>query len=402
MATVAIIAAVALSSCGSGTAHRADVTVPTRPSASSLPQLNTTTATVPDNSCVSVATLDAEPVAQRAAQLIVLPSLDFNVTALTPLLRNGAGGLLFLGNAIPPLNLRSEIATAIHSRRSLAVPLVMADVEGGGVQRLPGAVQSFPWPRELASTMTTQQVRALAHTVGSAMMRAGVNVDLAPVVDLDNGIGPSVTNPDGLRSFSPSSTITTRYANAFMQGLRSAGVTPVLKHFPGIGGSTRNTDYGTAATRPLSQLRAADLQPFISGIAKGAPAIMVSNANTPGLSTIPASVSPNVIQHLLRDQLGFSGLVLTDSLSAGAISAAGYTVPHAALAAIKAGADLVLFGSTLTAADVAQLSPENVAATRQSIIDTIVQAALDGDLPITRLDDAVRHVVAAKGLHLCP
>jgi beta-N-acetylhexosaminidase len=341
------------------------------------------------------------PLEQRAAQVIALPVLDFDVTGLTSLIRSGTGGILFLGNATPPADLRARIKAAIGSPSPQTEPLVMADVEGGGVQRLRGPVQDFPWPRELTATMSVDQVRALAQTVGTQMKNLGVTVDFAPVVDLDNRDGPSATNPDGERSFSLDPAVTTSYGTAFMQGLEAGGVLPVLKHFPGIGGSVANTDDGQAATRPLAELRANDLQPFAKAIAAGAPAVMISNATTPGLTTMPASVSPSVIQDLLRRQLGFNGLVVTDSLSAGAIADAGYTVPQAALASIKAGADLVLFGSTLTPADVAELSPANVAAMRQTIIDTLVNGVHTGELPAGRLNEAVAHVLTAKGVTLC-
>jgi beta-N-acetylhexosaminidase len=253
----------------------------------------------------------------------------------------------------------------------------------------------------MAASMSADQVQALARTVGIEMQNLGVDVNLAPVLDLDDRAGPSATNPDGKRSFSLDPAITSEYGIAFMRGLQAADVLPVLKHFPGIGLSVANTDFGPAATRPIQELRANGLQPFANAIAAGAPAVMISNATTPGLSTLPASVSSSVIQDLLRRQLGFQGLVVTDSLSAGAITAAGYTVPEAALAAIKAGADLVLFGSTLTPADVAQLSPANVAVARQAIIDSIVNGARNGDLSADRLDQAVAHVLAAKGVKLC-
>jgi beta-N-acetylhexosaminidase len=344
--------------------------------------------------------IDKWPLAQRAAQLIALPALDFDVADLSPLIRSGTGGILFLGTATAPADLRARIAAAV-GRTPQTTPLVMADVEGGGVQRLHGPVEDFPWPRELAATMSADQVRTLAQRIGTQMQHLGVTVNLAPVVDLDDRSGPSATNPDGKRSFSIDPTVAGAYGIAFMRGLQAAGVLPVVKHFPGIGLSVANTDFGPAATRPIGELRASGLLPFVKAIAAGAPAVMISNATTPGLTTMPGSVSPSVIQDLLRRQLGFHGLVVTDSLSAGAIASAGYTVPEAARAAVAAGADLVLFGSTLTPADVAQLSPGNVAATRQAIIDALVNGVRNGGLPVDRLNEAVAHVIAAKGVKVC-
>jgi beta-N-acetylhexosaminidase len=254
----------------------------------------------------------------------------------------------------------------------------------------------------MAQTMTPGEVHALAASVGTSMIRLGVDVNLAPVLDLDAGPGPSATDPDGLRSFSAVPATAARYGVAFMTGMEAAGVVPVVKHFPGLGGSSGNTDFGAAATLPLSTLQTTGLVPFRAAIAAGAPAVMVANASVPGLTGLPASVSPAVINGLLRQDLGFTGLVLTDSLSAGAITQAGYRLPQAATAAIAAGADMILFGSTLTATETVQLGPGNLAATINLIVGAIVAATAAGTIPIARLDAAVVHVLAVKHVHLCP
>jgi beta-N-acetylhexosaminidase len=128
---------------------------------------------------------------------------------------------------------------------------------------------------------------------------------------------------------------------------------------------------------------------------------MIANAAVPGLTTLPASLSPAAVQTLLRDQLGFHGLVLTDSLSAGAVSAAGYGLARAAVAAVEAGADMLLFGSTLTPAETLLLSPENVTASTNQIISAISSAVVSGELPSSRIDQAVLDVLNAKHVHLC-
>jgi beta-N-acetylhexosaminidase len=407
-ATLWVVALTALTACSGGAGHVSRVATTTIVSTSvspssrlAAPRTTTEPSSSPAAACISTREIDGWSIARRAMQLVVLPSLNFNVAALASLLRAGTGGVLFLGGAKAPSDLRLQLTAAVGSGGLSASPLVMADVEGGGVQRLSGVVEAFPWARELAATRSVGQVEQLAEAVGRQMVSAGVTVDLAPVVDLDDRPGPSSTNPDGLRSFSIEPATTSAYGDAFMQGLRKVGVVPVVKHFPGIGQSTQNTDYGPAATRPLSELRTSGLKPFIAAIAAKAPAIMISNAYVPGLTSEPASVSPAVIHDLLRTQLGFTGLVITDSLSAGAITAAGYTVPRAAVAAIEAGADLVLFGSTLTPADTALLSPPHVAATQHAIINALAAAVDAGDLTSARIDEAVTHVLIATGVTIC-
>jgi beta-N-acetylhexosaminidase len=341
--------------------------------------------------------LSGWPVSRRAAQLIVAPVLNFSQATINAARSAGAGGILVLGSAAPPANLAAQLAAAAPGVTLLA----MADQEGGGVQRLGPPVPAMPWPRVMAETMTPSEVQALATSVGSSMRGLGVDVNLAPVLDLDAGPGPSVTNPDGLRSFSAVPATASRYGVAFMHGMQAAGIVPVIKHFPGLGGASGNTDYGPATTQPLAALRTAGLIPFQAAIAAGAPAVMIANAAVPGLTNLPASLSPAVVNGLLRHDLGFDGLVLTDSLSAGAISQSGYQLPRAAVAAIGAGADMILFGSTLTPADVALLSPGNVSATINQIASAIATATANGTISTARLNAAVLHVLAVKHVRLC-
>jgi len=336
--------------------------------------------------------------ARRAAQLVVAPAVDGEIAGLTPVIRRGVGGVLLLGSKIPP-DLAAQITTADEVA---ATPLfMMADEEGGGVQRLAGLVVNLPWARQMAASMATDAVEAAAARLARQMRTLGVNVDLAPVLDVDGGTGPNARDPDGLRSFSPDPAVVARYGAAFIQGLIRGGVMPVVKHFPGLGGATGNTDYGPAETQPLSTLRSTGLPPFEAAIHQGAPAVMVSNATVPELAAEPASVSSAVVQTLLRGELGFHRLVLTDSLSAGAVTAAGYTTSRAALAAVEAGADMVLFGSTLTPAEMQLLSPANVATSTAQIVAAVVTAVESGALPPERLNQAVLKVLAAKGISLC-
>ena len=166
----------------------------------------------------------------------------------------------------------------------------------------------------------------------------------------------------------------------------------MVKHFPGLGEASRNTDIGPATTQPWSDLQKAGLLPFESAIAAGAPVVMVANATVPGLSAVPASISPEVMTTVLGGQLGFRGLVITDSLSAGALVDIGYSVPRAVVAALTAGADMVLY--TAAASQVAALTQSTAAA--------VVAAVNAGTLPRARLVSAVASILATKRVDLCP
>jgi beta-N-acetylhexosaminidase len=178
---------------------------------------------------------------------------------------------------------------------------------------------------------------------------------------------------------------------AFANGLMAAGVVPVVKHFPGLGGATGNTDSMAAATLPWSNLQTNGLLPFTAAVRSGLPAVMVANATVPGLTNLPASLSSNAINGVLRGQLGFSGLVITDSLSATAVQAAGYSVPGASVQALQAGADVVLFNAT----------PTTVASLTQQVVAAIVAAINAGSLTRSRLENAVGHILSAKHTNLC-
>jgi beta-N-acetylhexosaminidase len=225
-------------------------------------------------------------------------------------------------------------------------------------------------------------------------LASGVSVDLAPVLDVDGRrVLPGATDPDGLRSFGGTESVVAADGAAFSAGLIAAGTIPVVKHFPGLGSSSGNSDNGPSATLPWPTLKATALHPFEVAIANGAPAVMVANAHVPGLTPLPASLSPRVLRGVLRQMLGFKGLIVTDSLTAGAISAAHLSPEAASAAAIENGADLVLLGAqTSVAKDI-------VLADRTS--NAVVLAVQHGSLARATLQDAVAHILNAKALLHC-
>jgi beta-N-acetylhexosaminidase len=376
-----------------------------RPSAAShrpSPSPSRKTAASTPATCNNSRVIDSWPVTRLAAEVVSVPVFDFDVAAVSSEVRDGVGGMLFLGRSPAPGDLGTRISDVVLNAPAHTKPLVMADEEGGGVQRLAPVVSPVPWARDMAGDMTLSAVRALAARVGRQMRAAGVTVDLAPVADVDGRDGPSANNPDGSRSFSGNPQTATAYTVAFMRGLADSGVLPVVKHFPGLGGTTGNTDVRAAATVPISELAESGLLPFRAAIKDGAAAVMVSNASVPGVTTLPASLSANVMTGLLKNQLGFHGLVVTDSLSAGAVLTGGRTLPQAAVRAIAAGADLVLFGSTLSPADTAMLRAANVRRSYDGIIAALTAAVGSGQLRIARLRAAASAVVGAAHDTLCP
>jgi beta-N-acetylhexosaminidase len=344
----------------------------------------------PTGACTTAGVLASWSLTRLAAQTVAVPVDESAVGTIGPQVAAGAGGIILFGSSAPA-GLAASLAAVERTALGGIPPLVMTDEEGGAVQRMANLVGSIPSARQMGATMTPAQIQALARQVGGRMRAAGVTMDLAPVLDLDGGPGPSNTDAIGTRSFGTDPQTAAADALAFGTGLREAGVVPVVKHFPGLGGASGNTDLGPAATPPWPSGEASGVIPFQSAVQAGMPAVMVSNATVPGLTTVPAGVSSAVISGVLRGQLGFSGLVLTDSLTAGAVSAAGYTVPSATVAAVAAGADMVIFSA----------APAAVGGLTQQTVDAVVTAVNSGALPRSRLQDAVQHVLTAKHVNVC-
>jgi beta-N-acetylhexosaminidase len=322
-------------------------------------------------------------VARRAAQLVVVSAQETDVAAVAASVAEGAGGIILYGTSAPE-NLGQQLQAVEAQAEGGLAPLVMTDEEGGGIQRMSNLVGTIPWPATMSATMTPEAVHQLAATLAEQMVADGVTMDLAPVLDLASGPGPDATHIDGPRSFGLAPATATAYGLAFATGLEAGGVIPVVKHFPGEGGATYNTDDGPASTPPLSDLQASDLLPFEAAINGRIPAIMVGDASVPGLTDGPASLSPAAITGLLRQQLGFEGLVLTDSLSAPAFSDLGLSVAQASVQAVEAGADMIL----------SDTATPNL--TFEQTVNALVAAVSDGQLPTQMLNTAVLQVLTAK------
>ena len=346
--------------------------------------------------CSNSTVLAGWSLARLIDQTIVIPADETDIGALAPAARAGYGGAILFGTSAP-----SDLASQLQRLRR-EVPghlglLVMTDEEGGGVQRMANLVGSMPWPSRMGSTMTPSQIEALARRVGSQMARHGVDVDLAPVVDVDGrAVEPGAADPDGFRSFSGDVATVEADGVAFLRGLMEAGVLPVVKHFPGLGGASGNTDDGPADTLSWSRLLTEAVPPFEAAIKAGVPAVMVSNALVPGLTgATPASLSYAAVTEELRDRLGFGGLIITDSLSAGAIrdGPLSLTVPRASVEALEAGDDMVLFGPTGSMGDDLAVA----AAIRTAALDAVAA----GHLSRAKLERAVAEVLTAKAVKLC-
>ena len=371
------VGAVLLSGCSSSVSS-----VPTTAVVTTTESPSTTAV-----ACSNAKILAGWPTSALSASLIVVPVNDANPQLASPEVSSGAGGVILFGSQATSA-LRGQLASLDKVNPFGVPPLIMSDEEGGAVQRLASLLGAMPSARTMGATLTPSQIRSLAYSYGTKLLAVGVTMDLAPVLDVDGRPGPSATNPDGTRSFSAIPSVAAADGVAFADGLKEAGVIPVLKHFPGLGGSSGNTDVAPASTLPFSELKVTGLIPFEAAIAANLPVIMVSNATVPGLTSQPASLSSIAINYL-RNSLGFKGLVITDSLSAGAIQQIGLTVPEATVRAIEAGADMVMYNTL------------NPMTTFKDSVAALNQAVSSGALSRTRLISAVEKILTARNMDLC-
>jgi beta-N-acetylhexosaminidase len=261
---------------------------------------------------------------------------------------------------------------------------VSVDEEGGRVSRLESLIGPAPAPRVLAATQTVEQVHDLAAERGKKMRELGITIDFAPVVDVTDAPDDSVI---GDRSFGANPETVTRYAGAYAQGLRDAGLLPVLKHFPGHGRGSGDSHTGGVVTPPLSDLRNTDLVPYRTLVTVAPVAVMIGHLQVPGLTgDEPASLSPAAVQ-LLRAGAGyggppFDGPVFSDDLSSMAAISDRYGVAEAVLRTLKAGTDVALWVTT-----------DEVPA----VLDRLQKAVTAGELPAQRVDESLVRVAAMKG-----
>src|SRR4051794_824816 len=212
--------------------------------------------------------------------------------------------------------------------------VVAVDQEGGEVKRLSGPPNRSPTQLAAAGSGAAEAEGA---ATGRYLSSLGINVDLAPVLDV-----PVPGSFIASRTFGSTPAGVARVGGAFAAGLEGSGVAATLKHFPGLGRATANTDTGSSSVGASRSALRRDMAPFGAAIDGGASMVMMSSAGYPSLAGGPAVLSPAVVRGELRQRLGFDGVVVTDDLEGGAVRA---VMPPgaAAVAAARAGVDMVLF-----------------------------------------------------------
>lgn len=332
---------------------------------------------------------------QKVAQLfIVTPEALVEgvsqVTQAGDMTREGVtahpvGGIVYFAqNLLDPEQTTTMLANVkqFYADAGNVAPFIAVDEEGGTVVRV--ADNEAFWAQDvgdasaLGSAGDTEAAKRAAEQIADYLMPLGFNLDFAPVADV---VDPLRSDTMGLRSFSSDAAVAADMVRAEVEGFRDKKMLCCAKHFPGIGAAAGDSHEGAITIEATNEeLETVDLVPFRAAIEAGVPMIMVGHVSLPNIvgDSTPAPLSSAVVQGMLRDSLGYTGIIVTDSLSMGAITDY-YTPAEAAVAALKAGCDIPLM-------------PERLDEAYQGVLSAVQV----GELTEERLDESLTRILTAK------
>lgn len=288
------------------------------------------------------------------------------------------GGLVYFTK-----NIQSEeqiITMLDNTELYTKYPLFLGvDEEGGSVARLAeaGIGTKVDNAQAIGGSGDTNNAYLAGLSIGGDLSRIGFNLDFAPVADLANVENSAI----GTRSYGADASAAAGYVSAAVQGLSEQGITSCLKHFPGIGGSVQDTHTGLASTgRSAEQFRGEEFTVFQAGIDAGADMVMIGHISAPELTgnNDPCTFSEEVVTGILRNEMGFQGVIITDAMNMKAVSDY-YDSADAAIQALRAGCDMILM-------------PEDFEAAYNGVL----QAVRDGIISEERVDDSLRRIYRIK------
>ena len=285
---------------------------------------------------------------------------------------DGLGGVLLFGRNVVDDQQVAALSASIAAERDDAV--VAIDEEGGDVTRLDaGRGSEVPGNYALGVAADPQLTDQVATALGRRLVAAGITANFAPCADLTlTELDPII----GVRAFGSDPRAAARQIEPWIRGLQRCGVAACAKHFPGHGAATEDS-HATLPVLARSEqvLREVELVPFAAAIAAGVRSVMLGHLVIPAWDDKPASLSPKAVR-VLREELGFTGTIVTDAIDMGAVTGTA-GMPGGAIAALRAGADTLVIGGTYT--------DEGTVA---KLVDALVEAVLADELPVDRLYEA--------------
>ncbi len=319
---------------------------------------------------------------EKAGQVLMISMDASEISRATAPIAQGLGGIQLQWGSYSledTLRLTEELQGMVSSGTSGTPLFIAADYEGGSVY-IPTTLglAELPTNMMLGAADDENNTASLFYLAGRELRRAGINMALGPVLDVNTNPGNPII---GVRAIGDDPELVSRIGAAVLNGFRTAGILAAAKHFPGHGAAGQDSHKLLPVIRlPAGELETKHLPPFKKAVELKVPLIMTAHILYPDLAPkVPATLSKAVITDLLKSKLGFKGLVITDSLDMKAVTS-GYQIHKAAALALKAGADIALIGK----GDFLKAR------------DEIVRQVKAGSLDEARLDEAYRGVLAAK------
>ena len=329
---------------------------------------------------VRMETLDTTIHWNTYADLQENPLLEVNQTMRDVNERYPVGGLILYAWNIDN---EAQLSTLMAQIRSLnGQPLLCIDEEGGRVSRIANNpnfnVKKYESMSAIGATGDPNNAYECGNTIGTYLHRYGFDIDFAPVADVN-------TNPEnviiGPRAFSDDPAVAAPMVTHYLQGLKDAGVTGCIKHFPGHGDTKADTHFGYASTQKTwAEMMDCEMVTFKAGIQWGCQLIMTAHIGAPNVtgSDVPSTMSPIILQDKLRGELGYQNIIITDGMEMGSITQQ-YTSAEAAVGSIQAGVDIVL-------------GPKNLV----EAFDAVMAAVNNGTISEERINQSVRRILKLK------
>lgn len=332
--------------------------------------------------------IEAMSLEEKVGQLVIVgidgPEFDDNSKRLIE--EYHVGGFIFFKRNLQNSRQMLELLNSLKRANAVnKVPLFLSiDEEGGQVSRLPAEFMKFPASGKVGDLADSKLAYQLGSVLGQVLKSSGFNLNFAPVLDINSNPRNPVI---GDRSFGSKAELVSSLGIATMQGLQEAKVIPVVKHFPGHGDTSVDSHVGLPILEhDLARLKSVELLPFQEAIENKAEAIMIAHILLPAIdSEYPSSLSQKIITDILREQMGFEGVVISDDLTMGAI-ADNYDIGEAAVTAVLAGCDIVLVCH----------GTENEEKVLQSLLDGVKT----GLIPLERIEDSLYRILSLKEKYL--
>ena len=290
------------------------------------------------------------------------------------------GGVILFARNIEDSSQMIELTRALQENNNNIPLFISIDEEGGRVSRLPDDIEKFPAAFDIGLINNDQTAYENGKEIGYTLKRLGINLDYAPVLDIYSNLNNTVIDD---RAFGTEESIVSTMGIATMKGIEDAGVIPVIKHFPGHGDTEVDSHYGLPIVyKTLEELRNFEFIPFVKAIESGCDVIMVSHIILNEVdSSNPASLSKIVISDLLRKDLEFDKVVITDDMSMGAITSI-MSIEEACIKSIEAGCDILLLGNAY----------EEI----EQVIDSIKLKIYNGEISEEHINKSVNRILELK------